>query len=491
MLSAYFPAEAPMLPLAPDTEVPPPPGLLGELARFIFDAAPRPVPEIAIAGAIGFLAGIAGRAFNVYGTGLNQYVLLIADTGTGKEAIKAGIDRLVGALTDPASGSAYSPFAATFVGPADMASGQGLLKAVAGRTPPSFVSIMGEFGLRFKQMAHERANAADTSLLRTMLDFYNKSGQGQIVGETVYSDREKNTGAILAPAVSFIGESTPDTFYGNLDDKMIANGLLPRFTIIEYQGKRPRWNRTSEHVRPPSAMLERTAKLIATSYEANIGNKAIRVEMMPDAEACLDELDAYADDQINGSRQSVTRELWNRAHIKAAKLAALIAVGCNEADAYRRPIVTLDMAKWARCQIERDIRRLLDRFESGEVGEAAGDEVKQQNAVLRCVFEYLDQRQPFDRFAKYGVIAEMRADGVFTQSYLSRRVLKLPAFSEDRMGATNALKRVLANLIDADDIRELPRRQVADRYYTTARAFAVSNPARFYEAGGMKVGAPV
>ena len=164
--------------------------------------------------------------------------------------------------------------------------------------------------------------------------------------------------------------------------------------------------------------------------------------------------------------------------MKALKLAALIAVGCN----HEAPIVTLEMARWARNQIERDIRRLLDRFESGEFGEVAGNEIKQQNAVLRCIFEYVDPRQPFDRFAKYQVSEAMRQDGVFTQSYLSRRLLKLPAFSEDRIGATNALKRVLANLLEADDIRELPKQQTAAQYNTTARAFAVSNPARLLDA---------
>lgn len=71
-----------------------PPGLVGEIAQFIYAQAPRPVPEIALAGALGMVAGIAGRAYNVSGTGLNQYTLLLAPTGTGKEAIASGIDKL-------------------------------------------------------------------------------------------------------------------------------------------------------------------------------------------------------------------------------------------------------------------------------------------------------------------------------------------------------------------------------------------------------------
>ncbi len=51
------------------SEVTPPPGLVGEVAQFIYKAAPRPVPEIALVGAIGLIAGIVGRCFNISRTG--------------------------------------------------------------------------------------------------------------------------------------------------------------------------------------------------------------------------------------------------------------------------------------------------------------------------------------------------------------------------------------------------------------------------------------
>lgn len=63
------------------------PGLVGEVAKFIYASAPRPVAEIAFVGAIGLVAGISGRAYNVSGRGLYQYALLLANTGTGKEAM--------------------------------------------------------------------------------------------------------------------------------------------------------------------------------------------------------------------------------------------------------------------------------------------------------------------------------------------------------------------------------------------------------------------
>src|SRR5208283_2584903 len=57
-----------------------PPGLLGDIALFIFQNAVRPVKEIAIAGAIAYLAGITGKAYNISRTGLNHYIAILAPT---------------------------------------------------------------------------------------------------------------------------------------------------------------------------------------------------------------------------------------------------------------------------------------------------------------------------------------------------------------------------------------------------------------------------
>lgn len=69
-----------------------PPGLIGEIAQYIYDQSPRPHLSISLAGAIAFMAGICGRSYNTYtGAGLNQYILLLASTGMGKEAAAGGI----------------------------------------------------------------------------------------------------------------------------------------------------------------------------------------------------------------------------------------------------------------------------------------------------------------------------------------------------------------------------------------------------------------
>lgn len=448
------------------SEVSPPPGLVGDVARFIYDAAPRPVPEIALVAAIGFIAGIAGRSYNISGTGLNQYALLLANTGTGKEAMNSGISRLIGALSDP-TGKHYVEHARAFYGPADMASGPGLLRAMSRRKIPCFVSLIGEFGLRFKQMADDRASSPDTSLLRAMLDIYNKSGHGEFIGEVAYSKKEDSIPVIKAPAVSFIGESTPETFFANLNEQMIANGLLPRFTIVEYTGPRPKRNRDAVNARPDTGMMERLHRLVVRSLEDNSLNRVTNVAMHRDAEAYLDELDDYADAQINSTDDRVTKELWNRAHIKALKLSSLIAVGCD----HEGPTITLEMAKWAGAQIDRDIQKLIGRFANGDVGEVAGNEAKQEQAILRCINDY--QFGEYKRFISYGVTEEMHNIGAFTQTYISKRVRNLPAF-DDKIGRTKAIERVLKNLAHtAAVIQEYATQDSLNMFGTRAKTYIV------------------
>src|SRR5690606_12071521 len=49
-----------------------PPGLVGEIAQYIYQSSIRPVPEISLAAAIALVSGIIGRSYNISGTGLNQ-----------------------------------------------------------------------------------------------------------------------------------------------------------------------------------------------------------------------------------------------------------------------------------------------------------------------------------------------------------------------------------------------------------------------------------
>ncbi|HEU0044210.1 DUF3987 domain-containing protein [Sphingomonas sp.] len=435
-----------------------PPGLVGDVAEFIYNAAPYPNTTIALAGGIAFVAGIAGRAYNVDGAGLNQYVLTLAPTGAGKEAVAEGIARLMSA--------AYSktPRIAEFRGPGELVSAPGLFKWLHKLATPVMLSIIGEFGLMLKAMASPSANANMAGLQRVLLHLWSKSGQGSVFDASAYSDSEKNTGPIKNPSLTIFGEGVPESFYSALDVGMIASGLLPRVLLFETAEPKPYRNR-NRMLEPPPALIEGVAALVAQCLNHAATDRAHGVPLDTQAGATFEAFSRFAVDMENGAANDQTRGLWARLDLKALKLAALIAVGRDPFN----PRVTHDDAMWATNLIVDQTKALIGKFERGEVGEEAGNEEKQQAEVLRCIVEYIEE--PFARFEVYGATEPLHKRHVFTQSYLSRRLYTLPAFKLDRLGPTGALKRAIQNLLDAGDIAEIYKAQALKEFGTTARCF--------------------
>jgi hypothetical protein len=444
-----------------------PPGLVGKVAQFIYAAAPRPVPEIALAGALGLIAGIVGRSYNISGTGLNQYVLLLAPTGTGKEAIASGIDKLMAAVirTVPAS--------VDFIGPAEIASPQALIKYMS-KTANSFVSLVGEFGIQLQQMGAVNAPSHLLGLRRMLLDLYNKSGEGKVLRPSIYSDREKNTAAVLAPAFTLLGESTPEKYYEALHEGMISEGLLPRFTTIEYHGERPPLNPQHINAQPSFDVIEMLSTLCAHSLMLNSQHKAIHVQTSPEAKQMFDEFDRHCDLNINSAEREIRRHLWNRAHIKAMKLAALVAVGCNPYD----PCITLEHATWATNLIVADVRNLLKRFDAGEIG-IDNDETKQLTALMNVVKDYVVK--PWQEVIKYTGegMSNLHNARIVPYSYIQRRLASVAVFKKDKLGASTALKRTLKTLTERGDLQEVSKATLSKDYGSSALCFMISNVKSF------------
>jgi hypothetical protein len=444
-----------------------PPGLVGRIAQFIYAQAPRPVPEIALAGALGLVAGIVGRSYNISGTGLNQYVLLLAPTGTGKEAIASGIDKLMAAVIKTV------PAAVDFIGPGEIASSQALIKYMS-KQAVSFVSLAGEFGLALQQMGAVNAPSHLLGLRRMLLDLYNKSGEGKVLRPSIYSDREKNTAAVTAPAFTLLGESTPEKFYEALHEGMIYEGLLPRFTTIEYRGERPPLNTNHIHAQPSFDVIEQLATLAAHSLMLNSQHKAIHVQYAAGAKQMFDEFDVHCDMQINSSPNEVRRHLWNRAHIKALKLAALVAVGCNPYD----PAITTEIGQWAINIITADVRNLLARFDAGEIG-TDNDETKQLAAVMKTVKDFITS--PWQDVVKYAGegSSHLHSARIVPYSYINKRLSAVAVFRKDRIGPTGAIKRALMTLSERGDLQEVSKATMAKDYGTSARCFMISNAKAF------------
>ena len=141
-----------------------PPGFVGELASYFYSSAIRPVREVALAAAIALTSGVVGRSYNISGYRLNQYLILLAKTGTGKEDVATGIDMLMAAVRSRV------PMCEHFIGPAVFASGQALIRVLD--TKPCFVSVLGEFGISLKQLCDPKAIGSEVVLRSAARPFH-------------------------------------------------------------------------------------------------------------------------------------------------------------------------------------------------------------------------------------------------------------------------------------------------------------------------------
>ena len=431
-----------------------PKGLVGDVAQYIFDSSIKPAKEVALAGAIALCAGIAGRAFNISGSGLNHYLILLARTGRGKEGAATGIDNIIGEVQKK------YPTADQFMGPANFASGQALIKSLDSKR--CFVSVLGEFGLMLQQMCDHRANPALVMLKRMLLDIFGKSGHNKILRPTAYSDSEKNTKLVQSPNVTILGESTPENFYESLDESHIAEGLIPRFSIIEYTGIRNPTN-PNKGMMPSDKLVSDVGTLVtiaSTNDQSNIVNP---VAMNSEAEKMMNAFDVEADNKINCCNSGgVDSELWNRAHLKALKLAALIAVGINP----HIPIISPEVAQWAIDFVKREIFGIVKRFQTGGLGSG---EKRQDSEVLRLFehFQNLDADQKLKNRCPLGLLDK----AIIPAAYLGKYTGRLSCFRNAPRGARAALRETLDNLVEREALALIPEAQLQTEFGTRMKIY--------------------
>lgn len=438
-----------------------PPGLCGEIAQFIYQCAPRPVKEIAIAGALGLMSGVCGRAYNISGTGLNTYTFLLAKTGRGKEAMGRGINKLV------ACAAKTVPAASNFIGPSRISSPQALVKFLS-KTSNSFVSILGEFADTLKRMSNDSRNPIQQDVRIAMLDLYNKSGAGDVLGSLIYSDKDKNTDAFNAPAFSVIGEATPEKFYELLSKSMIDEGLLPRCTIIEYHGNRTQLNAHHDKAVPSQQLIDRFSALCAYALQLNNGNNVITVGIDKDAEKLINEFNIKCDNEVNKG-DSVAGELWSRAHVKVLKLAASLAVGVN----YIQPVINVECATWALQLITQDVLNLLGRFESGEIG-VNNVQNDQATDIKKVIKKYVSGS--WDDAKKYAGCSEILFQlKIIPHSYITACCRQRASFKNDRLGPVPAIGIAIKSLVDCGEIVELsPLDKKAKNLTERSRLYVIS-----------------
>lgn len=453
----YQPDTSDLPPTPTGKELDWPPGALGAVAQYIFSIAPRPIKEVCIVAALGMMAGICGRAFNIPQSGLNLYVVLVGQSAIGKESLHGGPSAIINQLMSSC------PEASEFVDYSKFASAQALSKAVAAN--PSFVNIFGEFGKTLQRMAgDERGDNIIHQLRTVMTDLYQKSGPGSVFGGLGYSDKDKNVASVSGVAYSMIGETTPGTFYDSLTDSMMADGFLSRFTIIEYNGNRPPLNEKMDT--PISAHLKE--HLITLCKQASFINKSTtpstRVERTDEAKDFLAVFDKKCDKQIDSTNNEGWRQMWNRAHLKVCRIAAVMAAVDNP----HFPCMNLEHVMWAYDVVMRDIKIMERRIESGEVG--SSDSTREKK-LLSLTMNYLKN----DIAASYAIPEQMKKDGIIPRKYLQINTQRVSCFNNHKLGQIASMDMTVRSLCDGGFLSEVPKVEAIQKYAFHGKCYRILN----------------
>jgi hypothetical protein len=444
------------IPAAETAQPPTAHGTLPFPPGFVYQQAPLPVPEVAVVAALGLMAGICGKAWHIPGSGLNLYIVLVARSAIGKEAMHSGISKIVGAATQS------FPQFGNFVDFSDYASGPALIKACAQNS--CFVNVAGEIGHKFLEMADAKAASPMRNYRKQLTSLYSKSGPDGISGGISYSSQENNIEAVQAVAFSLIGETTPGTFYESITDAMLADGFMSRFCVIEYTGDRPDMN-DAPLQRPDQRLLDNIVA-IARKADTLIGAGHFQEVSFSDTARsvlnlfrleCHNAIIAAGDDER-------LRAVWNRAHLNALRVSALLAVGDN----YIFPVVTDEHAAWAIALMRHGTSAFLNRLRAGEVGE--GSDGGREQKVLDLCREFL--LLPADKMPVWLKDGErMRQSSIVPRKYLQQRTQRLAAFEKFHRGHKAALDMAIQTAFANGNLMEVKKDKLVEQFGFHGQAY--------------------
>jgi hypothetical protein len=427
-----------------------PPGRARAIAQFIFANSYSPIPDIAVTATIALLAGVCGRAYRTYtDTDTALYIILVAKSGLGKETVHEALPRLLE--------MAARPMANRFVRSTDFASGEALHKELL--REPGFLNLAGEFGKKLKRMG----NPSDTPMQNLRTVMLKAFGKRYLEGKS-YSNADYSMDGVDWPALSFLGETVPSTLYECLTPDMMADGFLSRFLICTYTGDRPPPNRIrvaqldADNLAHWGALVDH-----AIRYQTPFNMPdCITVQPNDDARDKLEYFEQECIDALNATDDESERQVWSRAHIKALKIASLLAI----ADHYLNPVIRIEHVAWATIMVRQDIEMFQSRKQSGDIGT---DDDARERKLIAFMVDY-SLKAPA---ASYKVPAGMRENYIVPRSYLQIRARSLPAFNNHKLGAKRALEDAIASCLANGYIREVKSDKLIEQFSFFGKAYLI------------------
>ena len=308
-----------------------PPGLVGEVAKFLFYASRMPLKTFSIGAALIAVAHISKNKFYVgcSRTGLNLYVVLIGDTGAGKECPRRGIKELLkNSMCIESTDES-------------MASGAAVLKALSQRTNNNSTLLSDEFGMLLQQGTNPKGSQHQKDFFKEILTMYSCSRS--FWGGKTYADGKYSIPAINHPFLNIMGTTTPSEFLKGVTRDTIVNGTLNRFLFIEADSvarvnRSQRWSVPSDLVEALQNLGSHQGDDVAMTYEVGAEDLLIhRVTIL--------------------KKNPEYKDLWTRYEENVIKVAGLVSLPST--------IITKESVIWSLAFVQWSIDSMVANFEAG------------------------------------------------------------------------------------------------------------------------------
>jgi len=301
-----------------------PPGMLGEITRWIDKNANKPVPVFAVHTALAFGSLVLGRRFKtIYNNWSALYFLAIGLSSGGKENAKASIEALCNGcgIGGQVAGDFYT-------------SASGVLSALIAK--PAHITVADEFGKVLEQLSTKGGTTA-MGTMKTIIEAWGRCDgimRPQSYSQFLMKAHEKKEAddrVIHNPSLTLYGMTTPDVFFDTIGSSAAKDGTLNRFLIV--QSKMARQNIKLKRREPVPENIKQWVKELHTMsaglvdpatnsalaplpIEVGIGPEVMELFHEFDNE-CLALMDKYEE----------LHEMFGRCCEMSLRLALIIAAG--------------------------------------------------------------------------------------------------------------------------------------------------------------------
>lgn len=305
-----------------------PPGILGDISRWITATAPKQQPELSVAAAIALCSVVMGRNYrSQFGNFTSMFLIMVAKSTEGKEHPQACIEKALTAadLAKLIGGSGYTSAGAVY---------SALLKS------PAHVATIDEMGKLLK-MSRSKGNAHSEAAIDKLVEAFGR--QDGVLRPPTYStmtlkDSQRPSDKVIHnPAITLLGATTPGTFYENLTNDLVKDGFLGRCVVVESHQPR-QLTRFVDRTDPPPKVIEWiTAVHASGAMQGDLA--ALSIAEMPAvtielrfSDSCRPLMDAF-EGTLNDEKEASEGEgldvLLGRTLEKAMKLAMIVCKAAN------------------------------------------------------------------------------------------------------------------------------------------------------------------